>query len=76
MDFYRTGRLLAGEAGYPCERCGGPTHRGSYCAKCTDTLRSGFASNAPARREDALAGDDAAGRSKRDFSHQLRVDRR
>lgn len=77
MDFYRAGRLIAGEAGYPCERCGGPTHRGSYCAKCTDTLRSGFApTTTPPRREDPAPGDDGGGgRGKRDFSHQLRVDR-
>lgn len=76
MDFYRTGRLIAGEAGYPCERCGGPTHRGAYCAKCTDTLRSGFSPSTPARRE-ATLDDNAggAGRSRRDFSHKLRVDR-
>lgn len=77
LDFYRTGRLIAGEAGYPCERCGGPTHRGSYCVKCTDTLRAGFAPSSPARREDPSSfGDGGGGRSKRDFSHQLRIDRR
>jgi hypothetical protein len=78
MEFYRNGRLLAGEAGYPCERCGGPTHRGSYCAKCTENLRSGFAPSTPAPKGTPTPPDpdDGRERARRDFSHQLRIDRR
>lgn len=42
LDFYRAGRLIVGEAGYPCKRCGGPTQRGTYCDRCVDNLKTGL----------------------------------
>lgn len=75
MEFYRTGRLIAGDAGYPCEKCGGPTHRGVYCEKCVAGMRDALGAPAPT---DPFApkpqdGDDGYRRS---FSHELRIDRR
>ncbi len=77
MEFYRTGRLISGDAGYPCEKCGGPTHRGAYCDKCVAAMRSALGS--PAR--DSLtppqpSADPGDASHRRSFSHELRIDRR
>lgn len=74
-DFYRTGRLISGDAGYPCEKCGGPTHRGVYCDKCVGAMRSAL--GAPPK-EDFLApkpGEAQDGSARRSFNHELRIDR-
>jgi len=75
MEFYRTGRLIAGDAGYPCEKCGGPTHRGAYCEKCVAAMRGAL--GAPAQEKfTPRSDDDDDGSSRRSFSHELRIDRR
>lgn len=80
MEFYRTGRLISGDAGYPCEKCGGPTHRGAYCDKCANAMRnalsnpssgSGRADSAPPAKDDPSDGS-----YQRSFTHELRIDRR
>ncbi|HEY9856618.1 MAG TPA: hypothetical protein V6D05_12825 [Stenomitos sp.] len=76
MEFYRNGRLIAGDAGYPCEKCGGPTHRGAYCDKCVAAMRGALGAPAPEKLGAPPAGDPDDGSYRRSFSHELRIDRR
>jgi hypothetical protein len=60
LRFYQSGRLLAGEAGYPCQRCQAPTQRGVYCEKCTRELQTQMRSSLS-----GALGPDQRGGSKR-----------
>lgn len=75
LEFYRSGRIITGEAGYPCERCDTPIHRGKYCDRCAGGLKSDIdsqRSSAPDLKVEREGGTAP----RRDFSHQLRIDRR
>lgn len=75
MEFYRTGRLIAGDAGYPCEKCGGPTHRGAYCDKCVSSMRNALSAPPSENPFQSKSGDPGDGSYRRSFSHELRIDR-
>lgn len=76
MEFYRTGRLISGDAGYPCEKCGGPTHRGVYCDKCVAAMRSALGTPVVDNPFAPKSQDDEDASYRRSFSHELRIDRR
>lgn len=76
LDWYRTGRIIAGEAGYPCERCSTPIHRGKYCDKCGGGLKAELDDTRKGNPFQQGPDQGGGGGPRRDFSHQLRIDRR